>query len=248
MKNYFRQIFKEHKQGIYGTILFHLILIVALLSMKLHNIQQIMELELEYQEADTKQVIEQIQEEQRREELRQKSADAEVEEMLRSMVSNENADRNNQRTEQSNAIERYIEEAISEINGHQGSDLYKAQRDKNFSQDSLQHLSDQLESELDSLKSTFYQAGSSVSYKLGKRYARKLPIPVFKCENGGKVVVDIEVNRNGRVIKATANSESDPDEQLRETAVDAALRSIFNAKSDAPEIERGTITYNFVKQ
>jgi TonB family protein len=175
-------------------------------------------------------------------------AESEVQEMLRSLVSNENADRNNRRTSATQDLEQYIEETLNEINGHKGSDLYKAQRDNNFKRDSLQHISDKLEQELDSLKSTFYQDGSSVSYKLGNRYARKLPIPVFKCENGGKIVVDIQVNPNGRVVKATVNPASDPDEQLQETAVDAALRALFNAKGDAPALEYGTITYNFVKQ
>lgn len=241
--------FTEGKNsGWYGTILFHLVLLVILLSIKLHNIQQIIELQLEFEDAPIEQVIEKTIEEQKREELRKQSADEEVAKMLRSLVSNENADRNNQRTIESSNLEQYIEETLNEINGHKGSDLYKAKRDKNFSRDSLQHLSDRLENELDSLKSTFYQAGSSVSYKLGKRYARKLPIPVFKCENGGKIVVDIEVNPSGRVTKATINDLSDSDDQLRETAINAALSSIFNAKKDAPQIERGTITYNFVKQ
>ena len=62
------------------------------------------------------------------------------------------------------------------------------------------------------------------------------------------MIIDIQVNPSGRVVKATVNAQSDPDEQLQETAVDAALRAIFNTKSDAPAIEHGTITYNFVKQ
>ena len=216
--------------------------------MKLNSIQQIIELELEYMQSTQEELQELIEEEQRREEIRAKSADEEVAQMLRSLVSNENADPTNQRTAESSDLEQYIEETLNEINGHRGSDLYKAQRDQNFKRDSLQHISDRLENELDSLKSTFYQAGSSVSYKLGKRYARRLPIPVFKCENGGKVIIDIQVNPSGRVVKATVNAQSDPDEQLQETAVDAALRAIFNTNSDAPAIEHGTITYNFVKQ
>lgn len=248
MKRFIKNITEGKHSGIYGTVLVHLILLVIILSMKLNSIQQIIELELEYMQTTEEELQELLKEEQRREEIRERSADEEVAEMLRSLVSNENADPQNQRTAESSDLEQYIEETLNEINGHRGSDLYKAQRDQNFKRDSLQHISDRLENELDSLKSTFYQAGSSVSYKLGKRYARRLPIPVFKCENGGTVVIDIQVNPSGRVVKATVNEKSDPDEQLQETAVDAALRAIFNSKSDAPAIEHGTITYNFVKQ
>ena len=248
MKDWFKNIIESKQSGLYGTIMFHLILVVILLSMKLHSIQRIIELELEYKESNTEELLKEEQLKEEREEIRKKSAESEVQEMLRSLVSNENADRNNRRTSATQDLEQYIEETLNEINGHKGSDLYKAQRDNNFKRDSLQHISDKLEQELDSLKSTFYQDGSSVSYKLGNRYARKLPIPVFKCENGGKIVVDIQVNPNGRVVKATVNPASDPDEQLQETAVDAALRALFNAKGDAPALEYGTITYNFVKQ
>ncbi len=216
--------------------------------MKLNSIQQIIELELEYMQSTKEELQELLEEEQRREKIRAKSTDEEVAQMLRSLASNENANPKNQRTTESSDLEQYIEETLNEINGHRGSDLYKAQRDQNFKRDSLQHISDRLENELDSLKSTFYQAGSSVSYKLGKRYARRLPIPVFKCENGGTVIIDIQVNQAGRVVKATVNGASDPDEQLQETAVSAALRAIFNTQSNAPAIEHGTITYNFVKQ
>lgn len=248
MRNFIKHITEGKHSGLYGTILVHLILLVIVLSMKLNSIQQIIELELEYMQAPQEELQEMLKEEQHRKELREKSADEEVAAMLRSLVSNENADPSNQRTAESSDIEQYIEKTLNEINGHKGSDLYKAQRDQNFKQDSLQHISDRLENELDSLKSTFYQAGSSVSYKLGKRYARKLPIPVFKCENGGMVIIDIQVNPSGRVVKATVNTKSDPDVQLQETAVDAALRAIFNSKGDAPAIEYGTITYNFIKQ
>ena len=66
----------------------------------------------------------------------------------------------------------------------------------------MQNDRDKREQELDSLKSTFYAGESSVSYNLKDRYARFLPIPVFKCEYGGKVVVEILVNPKGVVQKA----------------------------------------------
>lgn len=105
------------------------------------------------------------------------------------------------------------------------------------------------EQELDSLKSTFYSGESSVSYNLKGRYARILPIPVFKCESGGRVVVEVIVNPRGVVIKADViKGQSAPDERLWRVAEDAANRSRFNDKADAPAQQKGTITYNFVKQ
>ena len=100
---------------------------------------------------------------------------------------------------------------------------------------------------LDSLQSTVYVGKSSVSYNIKGRYKTYLPIPVYKCEFGGKVVVAVVVNRQGRVIKAEiVDAESNKDDTLREA--DAALKSEFNADEKAPERQSGTITYNFVKQ
>ena len=113
----------------------------------------------------------------------------------------------------------------------------------------MQYDRDKKEQLLDSLKSTFYSGKSSVSYNLPERYARFLPIPVFKCEFGGRVVVKIVVDRKGRVQRAeVVATESQQDDCLHDVAVDAALRSRFNEKPGAPALQTGTITYNFVKQ
>ena len=99
------------------------------------------------------------------------------------------------------------------------------------------------------LQSTVYVGKSSVSYNIKGRYKTYLPIPVYKCEFGGKIVVAVVVNRQGRVIKAeVVDAESNKDDSLREVAVDAALKSEFNVDEKAPERQTGTITYNFVKQ
>ena len=99
------------------------------------------------------------------------------------------------------------------------------------------------------MKSTFYAGESSVSYNLKDRYARFLPIPVFKCEYGGKVVVEILVNPKGVVQKAKIlEDQSQSDDCLWRVAADAAKRSRFNEKPGAPALQKGTITYNFVKQ
>lgn len=41
--------------------------------------------------------------------------------------------------------------------------------------------------------------GDVMSYSLAGRRARSLPMPAYKCEQGGVVVVDIGVNGAGRV-------------------------------------------------
>ena len=128
-------------------------------------------------------------------------------------------------------------------------DRYKAEKNKHFKEDSIRFSRDEKQRLLDSLQSTVYVGKSSVSYNIKGRYKTYLPIPVYKCEFGGKVVVAVVVNRQGRVLKAeVVDKESNQYSNLREVAVDAALRSEFNADASAPERLAGTITYNFVKQ
>lgn len=94
-----------------------------------------------------------------------------------------------------------------------------------------------------------YSGPSVVSYSLKGRKARRLPVPAYKCEAGGPVVVDIVVNGEGRVVLASvdaANSSSDA--CLRDAALQAARGSVFNAVgARAPQVA-GSITYMFVAQ
>lgn len=94
-----------------------------------------------------------------------------------------------------------------------------------------------------------YTGPSVASYFLQNRKAYNLPVPSYKCKVGGPVVVDITVDRSGRVVGAeidAANSKSDP--CLWETALVAARRSLFNASPNAENRQKGSITYMFVAQ
>lgn len=234
-----------HRRGIMGTVIFHLLLGIFLLSMEISRVSVHQEMEIVMEAPDPEEMQKREEEQQKKEEIRQKSAAAEVEKMLRSIAVNENI----KKQEQTIDIEKYVDEIREEISENGEGGRYKADRDKHYKQDSLQNLRDRKEQELDSLKSTFYAGESSVSYNLKDRYARFLPIPVFKCEFGGKVVVEILVNPKGVVQKAVVlEAQSQADDCLWRVAADAALRSRFNVKPDAPALQKGTITYNFVKQ
>ena len=145
-------------------------------------------------------------------------------------------------------VKEYIEQIQEEIDSDYGG-RYRANKNKHYKEDSIRAQRDKKERMLDSLQSTVYVGKSSVSYNIKGRYKTYLPIPVYKCEFGGKIVVAVVVNRQGRVVKAeVVDTESDKDDALREVAVDVALKSEFNADEKAPERQAGTITYNFVKQ
>ena len=89
--------------------------------------------------------------------------------------------------------------------------------------------------------------GSGGNYNLGNRRALTRPIPEYDCNEEGKVVVTISVDPSGKVISAqpgatgTTNSAS----CLLNQAKEAALRTRFNADSNAPATQVGLIIYNF---
>ncbi len=89
---------------------------------------------------------------------------------------------------------------------------------------------------------------SGISYDLGGRGFQKLPLPQYDSQEEGRVVVEVSVDRSGKVIQANPGFKGTTilDDYLLRVAKEAALQASFDAKPDAPAIQKGTITYNFV--
>ena len=90
-------------------------------------------------------------------------------------------------------------------------------------------------------------SGSGGNYNLAGRKALSKPIEKPNCEEEGTVVVSIEVDQNGKVIKAQAGARGTTNSApcLSKAAEKAALRTRWNAAVDAPSKQRGTIIYKF---
>ncbi len=101
----------------------------------------------------------------------------------------------------------------------------------------------------DSIKNIIYTGESNIVYYLENRYHVSLPIPVYLAQGGGKVIVEITVDRQGKVIQANlASGQKLRDEQIAIYAQSAALRTLFNADPKAPAAQKGSIHYNFIAQ
>jgi hypothetical protein len=92
--------------------------------------------------------------------------------------------------------------------------------------------------------------GNGISYDLGGRGAQSLPKPTYNSPEQGKIVVSIKVNRQGQVTYASAGAKGTTISEinLRQQAENAARKTLFAPDANAPEEQRGTITYVFVKQ
>jgi TonB family protein len=88
-----------------------------------------------------------------------------------------------------------------------------------------------------------------ISYYLEGRKAFSLPVPAYQCENGGQVVVDIEVNQEGIVVRTNIDTQrSVNDNCITDAAIRAASSSRFSASTSAGAKQKGSITYLFVPQ
>lgn len=95
-----------------------------------------------------------------------------------------------------------------------------------------------------------YDGPTRVYYNLPGRYHLELPIPIYKCENAGIVVINITVNPSGEITDFSYNEteSSTTSACLYEAAVNAIKRSRFNPEPTAPRKQEGTVTYQFVAQ
>ncbi len=79
----------------------------------------------------------------------------------------------------------------------------------------------------------------------GRSLSGALPRPSYNVQDEGRVVVNITVNPEGKVIQTTINSRTNTaNAALRRAALDAARKAVFNGVS-AVNNQTGTITYYF---
>lgn len=81
----------------------------------------------------------------------------------------------------------------------------------------------------------------------GRSLNGSLPQPTYNVQEEGVVVVQIEVERSGKVVSATPilRGSTTQNPELQRVAREAALKARFNDNPTAPLKQVGTITYHF---
>lgn len=89
--------------------------------------------------------------------------------------------------------------------------------------------------------------GSGTSFSLEGRGSKSLPLPTATSTENGNIVVEIKVDQEGNVVSAKAGVRGTTlwDTNLWRRCEQAAKKSKFTAKPDAPELQKGKITYIF---
>ncbi|WP_340199699.1 hypothetical protein [Ascidiimonas sp. W6] len=90
-----------------------------------------------------------------------------------------------------------------------------------------------------------FRRNTTISYSLKDRMHTKLPNPIYTCEQNGKIVINIKVDRYGNVLEASHNKSSSNSSNgcLVDNAIAYALRSKF--ESGVKDNQLGSITYSF---
>ncbi len=241
---------KKNKYGIFGSLVFHLILLVFLFSFQLHTKKEFIESKILIEiPLELTEQIAREKEEAIKKALENKQTNEKEDEILRSIATNEDAKKT--AIDPGQNIKDLIEELKSQLNLNEvGEDFnFKDAVNQTESED-VEKNKAQKQQKLDSLKSLEHSGQSSVHYMLKNRYQTNLPIPVFMCEGAGKVVVRIGVNRAGKVnvAKILKDQCKVQDDCLFRAALHAAEKSQFNTMYSAPKTQYGTITYHFIKQ
>lgn len=85
------------------------------------------------------------------------------------------------------------------------------------------------------------------NYSLNGRRALTKPKEQPDCQETGIVVVTIWVDRTGKVTRAVVGAKGTTNSAkcLLEPAKKAAMNTTWNAASDAPDVQKGKIIYNF---
>jgi hypothetical protein len=90
---------------------------------------------------------------------------------------------------------------------------------------------------------------TTISYQLVNRKDIDLPNPVYTCYGFGKVVINIEVNNLGKVVKNSFNKNASTtnNECLIDAALEYSKKGRFNTDTSRSN-QLGTITFNFPGQ
>jgi hypothetical protein len=232
-------VLSDNINGILGTILFHLVLILFFLLVKVGDVRrkQVEYFPIEFEEelVDIEELIKEIE-----------SMRAEIpvlEEEVRRNIALNVADKINDQI----STEKYIEELKEEL----GIENLEQYLDRSLPDDDNISYNEEQKADEDEERDTDedYSGPTTVTYFLENRFKKYLPIPVYTCKGGGLVKVDIVVNQKGKVISTSISEESETREQcLLETALKYALRTKFNTDYNADPRQNGYIMYQFIPQ
>lgn len=102
--------------------------------------------------------------------------------------------------------------------------------------------------EMDKKEPEPFKGKTRIEYFLENRKHKYLYRPIYKCQAGGTVVVDIVVNQKGEVVNASVKESNTNEYCVLQTALEASRATTFNTDYNADARQKGTIKYIFTAQ
>lgn len=247
------EFLNRYKLGILGTVLFHVFLVLwanySYMPYLDKGTENLLVIEFPVQE--------EINPEELEESESKKATDAESNKAVNESAPDDvkSGDYNEYNNETKDNFEKQLEQELKELEKQVIEDQREA--GYGYSEEEIEEMLDSKKNhELDQVKEqkprseATYQGGTNITYKLANRFDTRLKVPVYMCQYGGVVVINIAVDQNGVVVSAKVDKESSKttDGCLISAALNGAKNTHFNRKSSAPKIQMGSITYQFIAQ
>ena len=244
-----------HKNGIIGTLLFHVIILsIALTSEMKQNppvtfhvlvdqemLDETPEEELERLKEELSRELEELYEQLGGEEIRNIAVNRDYEELKA-------AEYKATKYKSTMTDEEYEREIVR--NALNQEEFEKYVENKPVFEEEVYVPEKREKKEKEKPQKTAYKGPATVVYYLDDRTSIYLDIPVYTCEGAAKVTVNIEVAPDGSVVKAVVDQKNSilATECYTKAATESAKSAFFSAASNSKGNQSGSIVYHFVAQ
>lgn len=235
---------KENINGILGTVIFHLLIVVLILATRLSSFNHqdehsiLVEFDIDVSEEEFREFTESL--------------------LARNLLDYESSHTRNIAVNVS--ADRPVADQFKDLSPQEASELESRINDiLNDAANGIMPKPDQPEIDFEAPVAPVreesediepYSGPTTITYDLEGRTHLRVPVPVYKCPEGGIVEVNISVDRQGKVIKANidGSSENFNESCNHQMALESAMNSLFSQSADSPTIQTGIITFYFQKQ
>ncbi|MGW8314383.1 MAG: hypothetical protein ACWGNV_02195 [Bacteroidales bacterium] len=243
-----RRFLREHHVAILYTLIFHLVVLIILIFVKVHGLKNDQELgvEIEFEDKSPEELVEEqaseIPEEWLNEILRQR-------ELSSNRAVNVNAE--NQFSEEISTDE-YVQDLLDQIDQARKEEDRERLEELQAILAAADYVPPRNSSEDD--ENNNYTGPTTITYDFQEpprqRGRVSLTVPVYRCQGSGLVRVAVAVARNGAVTSAEIQGPIEGNDRtcFANAALEAARSSRFKIDLNAPEKHRAIITYTFIAQ
>jgi len=243
----FKKFLKENKVALLYTLIFHLVVLIIFIFVKVEGFKNDRELgiELEFEEKTIEQLLAEeeveIPAEWLEEIMRQR-------ELSSNRAVNLNAE---EKISQDLSTDEYVKDLLDQIEEARDQE----DREKLEELQAILASADYVPPSLDEVEeSTVYAGPTTITYEFldvpVNRGKVALTIPVYRCQGSGVVKVEVGVAPDGSVREARVLEPIIGSDRVcfANAALSAAQSSLFRIELSAPAKHRAIITYSFIAQ